>query len=159
MCFLCCVFYKMIIFCDLSFILAFLNYNYAVKIELKSKVYLMKHSLKSLEKLELSQDEIEKIATFFHIIHHSSGRIRLRVSKDFQRTVESIGEEKLLNLFESIKNLAIIKNIKINKIIGSVTIEYDKKMFEPKLWELWFNQKESTLIYEHLQQLIKAANE
>lgn len=146
-------------FFDLSFILAFLNYNYSVKSIIKSKVYLMKQNLEWVEKFEFSQDEIEKIATFFHIIHHSAGRIRLRVSKEFQRTVESIGEEKLLNLFESVKRLAVIKNIKINKIIGSVTIEYDKKIFEPKLWELWFNQKESTLIYQHLQQIIKAANE
>lgn len=146
-------------FFDLSFILAFLNYNYPVKTIIKSKVYLMKQNLEWVEKFEFSQDEIEKIATFFHIIHHSAGRIRLRVSKEFQRTVESIGEEKLLNLFESVKRLAVIKNIKINKIIGSVTIEYDKKIFEPKLWELWFNQKESTLIYQRLQQIIKAANE
>lgn len=146
-------------FFDLSFILAFLNYNYSVKSIIKSKVYLMKQNLEWVEKFEFSQDEIEKIATFFHIIHHSAGRIRLRVSKEFQRTVESIGEEKLLNLFESVKRLAVIKNIKINKIIGSVTIEYDKKIFEPKLWELWFNQKESTLIYQRLQQIIKAANE
>lgn len=159
MCFICCAFYKMIIFYDLSFILAFLNYNYAVKYRIVSKVYIMKQNFKLFEKFELTQDEIEKIATFFHIIHHSAGRIRLRVSKEFQRKVESIGEEKLLNLFEGVKNLAVIKNIKINKIIGSVTIEYDKKIFEPKLWELWFNQKESALIYERLQHIIKAANE
>lgn len=132
------------------------------KLQLQSKKFiikieslLMKQSVERFEKLEFTEDEVKQFASFFHLIHHSPGRIRLRASKELKNTLAEFGENKLLEGFEMIKNLPVVKDIKINKIIGSVTIEYDSKSFEPSLWELWLSQKESRAVYERLQEVIK----
>lgn len=109
----------------------------------------------SVERFEFTEDEVKQFASFFHLIHHSPGRIRLRASKELKNALAEFGENKLLEGFEMIKNLPVVKGIKINKIIGSVTIEYDSKSFEPSLWELWLSQKESRAVYKRLQEVIK----
>ena len=129
------------------------------KLQLQSKKFIIKiESLlmkQSVERFEFTEDEVKQFASFFHLIHHSPGRIRLRASKELKNALAEFGENKLLEGFEMIKNLPVVKDIKINKIIGSVTIEYDSKSFEPSLWELWLSQKESRAVYERLQEVIK----
>lgn len=129
------------------------------KLQLQSKKFIIKiESLlmkQSVERFEFTEDEVKRFASFFHLIHHSPGRIRLRASKELKNALAEFGENKLLEGFEMIKNLPVVKDIKINKIIGSVTIEYDSKSFEPSLWELWLSQKESRAVYERLQEVIK----
>lgn len=130
------------------------------KLQLQSKKFIIKiESLlmkQSIERLEFTEDEVKRFASFFHLIHHSPGRIRLRVSKELKNALDEVGENKLLEWFDVIKNLPMVKDIKINKIVASVTIEYDSKSFEPSLWELWLSQKESRAVYERLQEMIKA---
>lgn len=130
------------------------------KLQLQSKKFIIKiESLlmkQSIERLEFTEDEVRRFASFFHLIHHSPGRIRLRVSKELKNALDEVGENKLLEWFDVIENLPMVKDIKINKIVGSVTIEYDSKSFEPSLWELWLSQKESRAVYERLQEMIKA---
>lgn len=130
------------------------------KLQLQNKKFIIKiESLlmkQSIERLEFTEDEVKRFASFFHLIHHSPGRIRLRVSKELKNALDEVGENKLLECFDVIKNLPMIKDIKINKIVASVTIEYDSKSFEPSLWELWLSQKESRAVYERLQEMIKA---
>lgn len=116
----------------------------------------MKQDFEAIKTLEFSKDDIEKFAEFFHLIHHSAGRIRLRASAKLKSALESADKNELSRLLDSAKALPMVKNIKINKLIGSVTIEYDDKAFEPSLWEIWLSGKNAVFVYERIQNIIRA---
>lgn len=80
----------------------------------------------------ISTEEIINIAKYFSIIAHTPGRIRVRVNPKIKDSAENISLEDIENLP---KKIAGITSIKINKIIASVTITYDSKIFPPKIWE------------------------
>jgi len=80
----------------------------------------------------IKTDEIIKIAKYFTIIAHTPGRLRVRVNPSIKNESENISISDIENLPNKIKG---IKSITIKKIIASVTIIYDSKVFEPKLWE------------------------
>lgn len=80
----------------------------------------------------IQTEDIIKIASFFSIIAHTPGRLRVRVNPKITQTSGNI----TLNDIEDLPNkIDGIENIKINKIIASVTIHYNPDIFQPKLWE------------------------
>lgn len=115
----------------------------------------MKKDFELIKKLNFTREDIENFAEYFSIVHHSSGRIRLRANLKLKNLLDKVGGDELNNFFEEAKALPMIKNIKINKLIGSVTIEYDDKSFEPNLWDLWLRKKDSALVYDKIYNLIK----
>ena len=86
----------------------------------------------------ISTDEIINIAKFFSIIAHTPGRLRVRVNPKIKDSSGNISLSDIENLPKKIDG---INEIKINKIIASVTITYNPKIFEPKIWEVVVNQK------------------
>ena len=86
----------------------------------------------------ISTDEIINIAKFFSIIAHTPGRLRARVDSKIKDSGGNISLSDIENLPNKIDGII---NIKINKIIASVTITYNPKIFEPKIWEDLVNQK------------------
>ena len=86
----------------------------------------------------ISTDEIINIAKFFSIIAHTPGRLRARVDSKIKDSGGNISLSDIENLPNKIDGII---NIKINKMIASVTITYDPKIFEPKIWEDLVNQK------------------
>lgn len=97
----------------------------------------------------IETDDIVKIASYFTIIAHTPGRIRLRVNPQIRNEASNIS----LNDIENLPNkLNGITSIKINKIIASVTVLYDPTIFKPKLWE-------DLVKNENLQELTKLINE
>lgn len=80
----------------------------------------------------ISSEDIIKIVGYFSIIAHSPGRLRVRVNPKIVKEGENIALSDIENLPKKIKG---IEEIKINKLIASVTIIYDPKIFKPKLWE------------------------
>ena len=86
----------------------------------------------------ISTDEIINIAKFFSIIAHTPGRLRSRVDSKIKDSGGNISLSDIENLPNKIDGII---NIKINKIIASVTITYNPKIFEPKIWEDLVNQK------------------
>ena len=86
----------------------------------------------------ISTDEIINIAKFFSIIAHTPGRLRARVDSKNKDSGGNISLSDIENLPNKIDGII---NIKINKIIASVTITYNPKIFEPKIWEDLVNQK------------------
>ena len=86
----------------------------------------------------ISTDEIINIAKFFSIIAHTPGRLRVRVNPKIKDSTGNISLNDIENLPKKIDG---INEIKINKIIASVTITYNPKIFEPKIWEDLVNQK------------------
>ncbi|QKF73689.1 hypothetical protein AFAEC_1531 [Aliarcobacter faecis] len=80
----------------------------------------------------IKTEDIIKIASYFSIIAHSPGRLRVRVNPKIVKEGGNISLKDIENLSEKISG---IKEIKINKIIASVTIIYEPEIFKPHLWE------------------------
>lgn len=80
----------------------------------------------------ITTEEIIKIASFFSIIAHTPGRLRVRVNPKIKDSGGNITISDIENLPNKIDGII---SIKINKIIASVTIMYDPNIFKPKLWE------------------------
>lgn len=77
-------------------------------------------------------DDLLHYAQYFSTIHHTKGRIRLRVDAKIEDEPQGLGVDFLNDLPTHIKG---IKKIKVNKIIGSITVVYDWKIFKPSLWD------------------------
>lgn len=80
----------------------------------------------------IKTEDIIKIANYFTIIAHSPGRLRVRVNPKITKEGGNITMSDIENLPNKIDG---IKEIKIKKIIASVTITYDPNIFRPSLWE------------------------
>jgi len=80
----------------------------------------------------ISTDDIIKIASFFSIIAHTPGRLRVRVNPKITQNAGNISLSDIEDLPNKIDGII---SIKINKIIASVTIMYNPIIFKPKLWE------------------------
>lgn len=88
----------------------------------------------SLNNLQIKPNDLELLSDYFSIIHHTPGRIRLRASLKLKNLAqESKIEAK--ELIDKLNQIPLIKEIKFNKLIGSLTLYYDKDMLEPSLWE------------------------
>ena len=79
----------------------------------------------------IDSKKLIEIASYFSIVHHIKGRIRLRVDPKIKDLNSDITIEDIEDLPKKIKG---IKSIKINKIIGSITVEYDNEIFTDQLW-------------------------
>lgn len=80
----------------------------------------------------IKTEDIIKIASYFSVIAHTPGRLRVRVNPKIK---ESSGNISLQDIEDLPNKIAGIKSIKIKKIIGSVTIMYEPTVFAPQLWE------------------------
>lgn len=134
----------------------------------------------ALKALNFGVEDVAKVAECFDIIHHANGRIRLRANANLLKMLANFGANSSVNLNENLgknssdlsvansdksglerllselENLPFIKSVKINKIIASVTIEYDANAFTPSIWELWLVQKDSEKVFAKVQEMIKA---
>lgn len=115
----------------------------------------------------ISREDISQVAEFFSIVHHIPGRIRIRVNiakipaiKKWAQSTnlrtflpnDNADENLIIALLKSIK---AVKNIKVNALIGSATIEYDKNLFAPNLWENWVKKENLTEIESCLNQMLQ----
>lgn len=76
-------------------------------------------------------DKLIQISSYLTLVHHIKGRIRVRVSPKIKEQSSNITLEDIEDIPNKIEG---IKKIKINKIVGSITIEYDNSIFPDKLW-------------------------
>ncbi len=96
----------------------------------------------------IKTEDIIKIASYFTIVAHTPGRLRVRVNPKIKKEKGNISIEEIENLPHKIEG---IKSITIKKIIASVTIIYDPNIFAPKLWE-------DLVKNENLEELTKFIN-
>ena len=80
----------------------------------------------------IKTEDIINIASYFTIIAHTPGRLRVRVNPKITKESGNISLSDIENLPNKISG---IKDIKIKKIIASVTITYDPNIFKPQIWE------------------------
>lgn len=88
----------------------------------------------SLNNLHIKPSDLELLSDYFSIIHHTPGRIRLRASLKLKNLAQQ-SKIEAKELIDKLNQIPLIKEIKFNKLIGSLTLHYDKDMLEPSLWE------------------------
>lgn len=72
------------------------------------------------------------MTTYFNIVHHISGRIRLRLSPSLLAQPLASSAQKLTQQILAING---IDEIRLNPMVGSVVIEYNPAIIQPALWE------------------------
>jgi len=99
-------------------------------------------------------ENIIKISSYLTKIHHTKGRIRVRVSPKIKEETQNgnITIDDIQSLPEKING---IKGIKINKAIGSITVNYDNSIFPFEIWEDLLAQRNLEDISNILNKLAK----
>ncbi len=82
--------------------------------------------------LEIKAEDIVRVSSYMSIIHHTKGRLRVRVSPKIVNESKNISLKGMESLPSKIKG---IEKFKINKLMGSITISYDNDIFPYELWE------------------------
>ena len=116
--------------------------------------------------MQITSADISQVAEFFSIVHHIPGRIRIRVniakipaikkwaqSTNLREFLPNNADENLI--IALLQSLPAVKNIKVNALIGSATIEYDKTLFAPNLWESWVRKENLAEIELCLNQMLQ----
>lgn len=96
---------------------------------------------------DINSVEILEFAKFFTPISHTKGRIRVRVSPKIKEMSGNFSSESIIN---SINQIDGITDIRLNSLIGSLTIFYDNEIFPKRLWDDFLNQKNTEELSEFL---------
>lgn len=91
--------------------------------------------------MQINSDILSSIAPFLSTISHTPGRLRVRVNPKIKQLDIPFGD-----IESSVKNIDGIKNIKFNKLIASVTIEYDTSKLPFDFWESLISGKNSDYV-------------
>ncbi len=105
--------------------------------------------------MKITPDKLVQIASYFNVISHTKGRLRVRVNPKIQREVSDVSIDDIQNIS---KKIAGIKKIKINKIIASVTIEYDNDIFPKQQWDNLINGENLDEVIQIITNLQKEVN-
>jgi len=105
--------------------------------------------------MEITPQKIVEIASYFTVISHTKGRLRVRVNPKIQNEVTDVSLSDIETLPEKING---IKKIKINKIIASVTIEYNNDIFPKEKWDDLINGENIDEVIEIIENLKKEIN-
>ena len=105
--------------------------------------------------MEITPQKIVEIASYFTVISHTKGRLRVRVNPKIKNEVSDVS----LNDIETLPNkINGIKKIKINKIIASVTIEYENEIFPKDKWDDLIKGQNIDEVVEIIEKLKKEIN-
>jgi hypothetical protein len=103
----------------------------------------------------ITTEDIIKISSYFSKIHHTQGRLRVKIDKSILDEVENISLDDVTSLPKQVDGL---KEIKVNKIMATATILYDSSIFPASIWNDLIDAKnldETTKILNKLQSQIK----
>jgi len=102
--------------------------------------------------MEITPQKIVEIASYFTVISHTKGRLRVRVNPKIKDEVSDVSLSDIETLPSKING---IKKIKINKIIASVTIEYNNDIFPKDKWDDLINGENIDEVVEIIERLKK----
>nr|MBP3724635.1 hypothetical protein [Campylobacter sp.] len=74
---------------------------------------------------------LEKALPHLSLVHSTAGRLRVRISPQIEQISNKFNPSQIQNQILQIKG---VKEIKFNKIIGSVTINYDYSIIPEDFW-------------------------
>lgn len=78
------------------------------------------------------RDMIATLIKYVNKIHHTDGRLRLRVNSGIKDEIKDLN---FSNLKQTIYNISGISEIKFNQMVGSLTIFYDNTKINMQDWE------------------------
>lgn len=102
--------------------------------------------------MEITPQKIVEIASYFTVISHTKGRLRVRVNPKIKDEVSDVSLSDIETLPQKING---IKKIKINKIIASVTIEYNNEIFPKDKWDDLINGENLDEVVKIIENLKK----
>jgi len=105
--------------------------------------------------MEITPQKIVEIASYFTVISHTKGRLRVRVNPKIKDEVSDVSLSDIETLPQKING---IKKIKINKIIASVTIEYENEIFPKEKWDDLINGENIDEVVQIIENLKKEIN-
>ena len=105
--------------------------------------------------MEITPQKIVEIASYFTVISHTKGRLRVRVNPKIKDEVSDVSLSDIETLPNKING---IKKIKINKIIASVTIEYNNEIFPKDKWDDLIQGQNIDEVVEIIEKLKKEIN-
>jgi len=97
----------------------------------------------------VNTEDIIKISSYFSKIHHTPGRLRVKINKAILDEVQNISLDDITSLPNQIDGL---KEIKVNKIMATATILYNADKFAPSIWD-------DLIAGENLDETVKILNE
>lgn len=111
--------------------------------------------------MKITSEMILKVMSYCSLIHHINGRLRVRINPSIKKELENFSKDEIANFSESFKssieNFAGIKNIRLNKTVASLTIEYDKDIIPKSFWDNVLNGKDLDIAANKFNQLLKDA--
>jgi hypothetical protein len=105
--------------------------------------------------MEITPQKIVEIASYFTVISHTKGRLRVRVNPKIKDEVSDVSLGDIETLPNKING---IKKIKINKLVASVTIEYNNEIFPKDKWDDLINGDNIDEVIEIIEKLKKEIN-
>lgn len=90
--------------------------------------------LEDLRNLQIKPKDLQIFQDYFSIIHHTKGRIRLRINSKLKQYTENDTVDFRLFL-EILEQTPLVLSTKLNTLIGSLTICYDYRLLNPKVFE------------------------
>ncbi len=100
----------------------------------------------------IEKNDIITLSKYLSIISHGKNRIRLRVSLDIKNETKELDISFIEELPDKIDG---INKIKINKLIGSITINYDNAIFKPALWDELVSGDISEELWQKFRKILK----
>lgn len=107
--------------------------------------------------MKISADDLVRIISYCSLIHHTNGRLRVRINKSVQNEIKNLNlsDDDLQNLQNLLKNIEGLKSAKLNKIVASLTIEYDDKIFAKSFWDDMLNGKNLDFAVNKINEKLK----
>lgn len=103
----------------------------------------------------ITAEKLIAMASYFTTIHHVCGRLRVRVSPKIKQESGNVTLKDIEAIPQKING---INKIKINKVVGSITIEYDNDIFSKELWDDLIAGENAEEILPILNKLYKEVN-
>lgn len=100
----------------------------------------------------ITAEKLIKVASYLTKIHHTKGRIRVRVDPAIKQEATHVTLEDIETLEKRIQG---ITKIKINKLMGSITVLYDPSISPFSLWEDLLSNENTEMLVERVNNLAK----
>ena len=96
-----------------------------------------------------TKESVEILSAHIQIVHHTKGRVRFKIDTKIQNYSDKID---LANLDKKIEG---IKNVALNKLARSLTIEYEHTLIAQTLWDELANSDDYADVAYKLNNLLK----
>jgi len=100
----------------------------------------------------ITPEKLIEISSYLTLIHNTKGRIRVRVNPKIKEQSDNV---TLADIEDIPNRINGIKKVKVNKIVGSITVEYDNTVFPDTLWLDLLKQQNLNKITDILNELSK----